>query len=257
MSNNSPTCCVGESIQSPIFKKEENLNFKLNLYPSGEKEAPNNLSLYLYIKHESQEKVLAKRKFSLLGKNGDVVYEVPWSSTREYSTFNSGWGSYNCFGNSTDKCCTTQETSNNNKFSLVDDIFSLWQTGLYSDAILLTKNCDTNPMVIEINGLTYEVMCEILNYIYSGKVENLESNTLELLAAANRFDLNGLKLMCENNFLHGLNISNASSLLLTADDHDASTLKIKVMEYIALNVAQVTETAGYEKLKATRPDLIV
>ncbi|XP_023246467.1 speckle-type POZ protein-like [Copidosoma floridanum] len=100
-------------------------------------------------------------------------------------------------------------------------------------------------------------MCEILNYIYSGKVENLESNTLELLAAANRFDLNGLKLMCENNFLHGLNISNASSLLLTADDHDASTLKIKVMEYIALNVAQVTETAGYKKLKATRPDLIV
>lgn len=108
---------------------------------------------------------------------------------------------------------------------------------------------------VKITDVDYEVLHELLKFIYTGKVENLEIMADELLAAADKYDLQRLKVLCEKELCENLSIENAAEILQLANFHGADQLKTQTIDFINAN-PDVMDTIGWKKLKETFPLII-
>lgn len=99
--------------------------------------------------------------------------------------------------------------------------------------------------VVKILDVHDEVLKELLRFVYTGRVANVEDATCEMLIAAERFALDDLKAMCEKNLARRLSVENAANMLVLADRHKASELKAKAIRFINENAMDVIQSGGY------------
>ena len=95
-----------------------------------------------------------------------------------------------------------------------------------------------------------DVFEELLHYIYTGKIENLDTNAEGLFAAADKYGIDQLKSLCELELVGQLNATNALQRLVLADLHGASHLKCKATELINSQISEVTKTPKCKSLIA-------
>ena len=81
----------------------------------------------------------------------------------------------------------------------------------------------SNTLIIE--DIEPIVFAEVLRFLYTDEVINLEDRTSDLLAAADKYMLDLLKLKCEAHLDKKITVENCSKLLLLADLHSAERLK--------------------------------
>jgi hypothetical protein len=84
-------------------------------------------------------------------------------------------------------------------------------------------------------------MQELLLFMYSGRVQNLAHMALDLLAAADRFQLPGLKEMADQVLRLNLGTDSVCRILVFADMHNARELKQDAIRFIAQNSSQVIQ----------------
>ncbi|XP_065219682.1 speckle-type POZ protein-like [Planococcus citri] len=99
------------------------------------------------------------------------------------------------------------------------------------DAEWIEKKLDS----VELKQVDEIVFEEILRYIYAGKSEKLETMVAQLLEAADMFDLDELKLVCEQELMKSLSTETAVDVLILADRYDAKNLKTRAINYIKVN----------------------
>ncbi|XP_058805412.1 speckle-type POZ protein-like [Phymastichus coffea] len=110
--------------------------------------------------------------------------------------------------------------------------------------------------VIEINNYDQKIVKEMLRYIYTGKVENLNKLAKDILPAANEYVLEGLKNMCENIISKNLNLDNVVEMLTIAASYNAQNLKKEAIDFIISNGEAITSTESFKSLAASQPLLI-
>ena len=110
---------------------------------------------------------------------------------------------------------------------------------------------------VTIVDIDSKVFREILRYIYTGKVKNLEEVAFDLLTAADKYDLRKLKILCEM-FIYNATLTkdNVMDLLILADVQRSGHLKTKAIEFINANAIDVMETEGYKALVNSHPHLL-
>ncbi|XP_044739264.1 speckle-type POZ protein-like [Chrysoperla carnea] len=108
---------------------------------------------------------------------------------------------------------------------------------------------------VNITDIEYDILHELLKFIYTGKVDNLQTMASELLAAADKYALERLKILCEKELCRNLSIENAAETLIFADLHGANQLKAQAINFINNN-PKVAATVGWKKLKETYSHLI-
>ncbi|XP_033221404.1 leucine-zipper-like transcriptional regulator 1 homolog [Belonocnema kinseyi] len=93
---------------------------------------------------------------------------------------------------------------------------------------------------VEIKDMSADVFEELLRHMYTGKVENLQNLGLEILKAADKYDLDHLKNVCEEFINKRLTHENVVNIVKIADTHNANFLKeqciyftVKEMVYLA------------------------
>uniref|UniRef100_A0A914ZMV5 BTB domain-containing protein n=1 Tax=Parascaris univalens TaxID=6257 RepID=A0A914ZMV5_PARUN len=109
---------------------------------------------------------------------------------------------------------------------------------------------------VNFPDIDYEVMQELLLYMYSGRSPNLSNMALDLLAAADRFQLPGLKDMADQVLRSGLAVESACRYLVFADMHNARELKADAIKFIAQNSASVITTDGWAEMVKQQPSLV-
>ncbi|XP_065202413.1 speckle-type POZ protein-like [Planococcus citri] len=111
---------------------------------------------------------------------------------------------------------------------------------------------------IQVNDINEVVFLEILRFIYTGKVENLDSLASELLPVADRYDLRKLKIICENALIGKLSAKTAASILILADMCDAKDLKNQTVEFIKSHSEDVVKNTNLDHKKEliSRPYLL-
>ena len=85
---------------------------------------------------------------------------------------------------------------------------------------------------VEISDVDHEVFREMLRFIYTGKASNLERMADDLLAAADKYALERLKVMCEEALCTNLSTENSAEVLILADLHSADQLKAQAIDFI-------------------------
>lgn len=89
---------------------------------------------------------------------------------------------------------------------------------------------ENRPNVILINDLPFEVVQELITFMYSGKVDMV---SLELLAAAERYEIKGLKRICSGSIIKKLSVSTAIDTLITAHVNKCTELEAAAVKFVA------------------------
>lgn len=93
--------------------------------------------------------------------------------------------------------------------------------------------------VFEVKDVSYLTMKEMLRFIYTGEVKNLDLIAKNLLELANRFLIEDLKNLCEKELFKSLSIHNVQELFLFASDNKAFKLKEECLKFVKNNMDQI------------------
>ncbi|KAL7286619.1 hypothetical protein TKK_0019117 [Trichogramma kaykai] len=95
-----------------------------------------------------------------------------------------------------------------------------------------------------INDIGYEALVQMLRYVYAAGIrDGVETSLMcELLEAADKYDIEGLRLECERILCENLTVENAIDLFSTALKHNADSLKVRARKFIGFHRKKIIES---------------
>ena len=112
---------------------------------------------------------------------------------------------------------------------------------------------------VHIPDVRKEVFLEVLKFIYTGNVSSensLKEHAREILAAANKYELDLLKKLCEAQLVSALDASNCLDLLVLGDLHEAEKLKMVALDFVSMNFPSLVQQDIYKDFIRQYPDLV-
>ncbi|XP_059120848.1 speckle-type POZ protein-like [Peromyscus eremicus] len=109
---------------------------------------------------------------------------------------------------------------------------------------------------VEITDLEPQVFKSMMDFIYTGTAPDLDSMADTLLAAADRYGLERLKVMCEDALFRDLSVENAAYTVFLADLHNSGQLKTQALDFITAHASEVSETSGWKAMVGSYPHLV-
>ncbi|CAN6200833.1 unnamed protein product [Urochloa humidicola] len=124
-----------------------------------------------------------------------------------------------------------------------------------------TNGGSSHSQCVQVNGVEPAVFKAMLRFIYTDvydEARGMAGGTMprQLLAAADRYGLDRLKLICERKLSGGINVDTVATTLALAERHSCSLLKAKCIEFIIGSPERldaVLATEGYKHLAASCP----
>lgn len=111
---------------------------------------------------------------------------------------------------------------------------------------------------VDIKELDGETMALLLSYIYTGQVQDFSNvSVVDLFKAADRYRLDHLKHLCEEELVTRVEASNAADILSLAHKYNAQPLKSFALSMISRNVEEVMRTPGWKELVLSDQGLLV
>ena len=108
---------------------------------------------------------------------------------------------------------------------------------------------------VNIEDLSSDAVKSLLQFVYTDKVSNINKMALELLPAANKYDISRLKTLCEETVLSNLQVDNAADIFCLAHLYNADQLRSTAKKYIVRRIYDVKKTGGWQKLRTEWPQL--
>ncbi|KAI6674713.1 hypothetical protein NL676_002619 [Syzygium grande] len=129
---------------------------------------------------------------------------------------------------------------------------------------------DQNTKLIRVEDMEPSVFKALLHFIYFDSLPDLQeltgldskwASTLmsqHLLAAADRYGLDRLRLLCEANLCQDVAINTVATTLALAEQHHCFQLKAVCLRFVAMpeNLRAVMQTDGFEYLKESCPSVL-
>uniref|UniRef100_A0A8I5YNY9 Speckle type BTB/POZ protein like n=1 Tax=Pongo abelii TaxID=9601 RepID=A0A8I5YNY9_PONAB len=282
---------MGEVLKSSTFSSgpSDKMKWCLRVNPKGlDDESKDYLSLYLLLVSCPKSEVRAKFKFSLLNAKREETKAM--ESQRAYR-FVQGkdWGfkkfirrdflldeangllpddkltlfcevsvvqdSVNISGH------TNTNTLKVPECRLAEDLGNLWENTRFTDCSFFVRGQEFKAHKsvlnrVEINDLDPEVFKEMMRFIYTGRAPNLDKMADNLLAAADKYALERLKVMCEEALCSNLSVENVADTLVLADLHSAEQLKAQAIDFINSQATDIMETSGWKSMIQSHPHLV-
>ncbi|GBN68516.1 Speckle-type POZ protein [Araneus ventricosus] len=166
--------------------------------------------------------------------------------------------------------------------SALDDLKEIYSDQFFTDVELKTKTksfpahkillCARSPVFkammtndmkekksnsIQVDDLEDDIVQQLLLFLYSDSLENLQwQSAIKLYYAADKYAVEKLKMICSAFLVDNVTPSFVSELLLLADAHNDSNLKIAVEDFILQHEKQVYGSDEWESLIETNPKLV-
>uniref|UniRef100_I1QFC1 BTB domain-containing protein n=2 Tax=Oryza glaberrima TaxID=4538 RepID=I1QFC1_ORYGL len=132
----------------------------------------------------------------------------------------------------------------------------------------MKKSTDANAGRVAIDGVEPAVFRALLHFIYTdttAAMDDLDDDDdkaqmiMHLLEAADRYDVERLKLICELMLCKSIAVDTVAATLAMADQHHCQKLKEACIEFLATSkkMEGIMESQGYEKMKLSCPSFMV
>ena len=125
-------------------------------------------------------------------------------------------------------------------------------------AMIQADMIESRSQKVIIRDIEKSVFYEMLRFIYTGKVssgESFKNQAREVLIAADKYQLDLLKNLCEAQLVSTLHATNCLELLVFGDLHQAAILKMAALDSVLMNMASLIKTDVYEDLHKQHPEL--
>lgn len=113
--------------------------------------------------------------------------------------------------------------------------------------------------IVEITDVEPEIMAEVLRFIYAGKVKDIKKFTADLLVVADIYQIEALKLMCEEVFIEKLSPDNVAEILELVDQYEScQRLRKCVLQFLSGNAKEIAGLKNYSTImKSLSPSLLI
>nr|AAD27629.1 hypothetical protein [Oryza sativa Indica Group] len=126
------------------------------------------------------------------------------------------------------------------------------------------KEEDTESHVVAIRDMDARAFKAMLHFIYTDSLPNVDDGgeaaamAQHLLAAADRYDIERLKLICEDKLSGGVDATTAATTLALAEQHGCCRLKEACLRFMAspANLKAAMASDGFEHLARSCPSLL-
>lgn len=125
----------------------------------------------------------------------------------------------------------------------------------YFHNMLTGEYMESRASAITIPDVKYNTFVLLMEYLYTDDVAISIDTAMELFQVADRFGIDRLKTLCEQEMLRAIDIDTAAHILFTADEHHAENLRERCMNFILLHFDEVSRTGGFEEMGRTNVDL--
>uniref|UniRef100_A0A8L8JXA0 Speckle-type POZ protein n=1 Tax=Heligmosomoides polygyrus TaxID=6339 RepID=A0A8L8JXA0_HELPZ len=109
---------------------------------------------------------------------------------------------------------------------------------------------------VAIDDVEPDVLREMLCFMYTGSSPCVDQMAQHLIAAADKYHLDRLKVMCEQALCAALTAENACVTLVLADLYSAEQLRTHAINYINVNATEVMNSEGWKDLVKEHPTLL-
>ena len=111
---------------------------------------------------------------------------------------------------------------------------------------------------VVIEDLGENTVNEMINYMYSGNLEmNLNDQAIDLLTAADKYDLKELKERCESHLCQVIDIANVCDILIVAYLHNSKSLLDVAFQFVYDNGDDVLKKTGFKEKLKLYPDILM
>merc|ERR1719334_1222831 len=115
---------------------------------------------------------------------------------------------------------------------------------------------ETKNNEVIIKDIDAEVMEELLRFIYTNKVNDVAKIARPLLAAADKYALESLKVVCESTLIGQMTVEDVASILVLSDLHRCNHLKEAALSTIRRIPDKIVQTTGWSELVQSYPSLV-
>jgi len=106
---------------------------------------------------------------------------------------------------------------------------------------------------IEIENIKLAVCEDLLRYVYCGEAPNINSHAEELFSAANLYQLEELKKLCELKLSSSVDVDHCINLLILGELHQAPILKDAALDFVSKNLQRISD---WEPSLVSHPNLM-
>lgn len=121
-------------------------------------------------------------------------------------------------------------------------------------ALYREGNTNCNGMLLK--DVHPDTFTEIIRFVYTGKVLNIKNVVFDLLVAAHKYEINKLKVICDDTLRNQLCPQIAAITLVHAENCGLDRLKNETIDVILNNTDEVKYTAGWTVLQTEHPQLM-
>ncbi|KAJ8672882.1 hypothetical protein QAD02_004143 [Eretmocerus hayati] len=123
-------------------------------------------------------------------------------------------------------------------------------------AMFENKMQETLLNEVDIPDISFDVMQKLVTYIYTDKVENIEDTAEDLLAAAEKYQVEGLKYFCSEFLISKIKLENVIATSILGDLYHANYLKEQSLNFIIQQIENLEKMEGFHDLAASHPLLL-
>lgn len=127
----------------------------------------------------------------------------------------------------------------------------------YFSAMFGSEMKEKRENEVKIKDVSHEVMQEVLRFIYTGRANNLEILKADLFIAADEYNIEGLKTLCEDALIRDLRVENALDLLVFADQYNSGSIKEAAMKFFNVHRKQIVSLKGTKAVTDALPASIL
>uniref|UniRef100_A0A0N5B4K8 BTB domain-containing protein n=1 Tax=Strongyloides papillosus TaxID=174720 RepID=A0A0N5B4K8_STREA len=121
---------------------------------------------------------------------------------------------------------------------------------------LKRKRVEPESNIVEMNDFRLGVVKDMVNYLYTGKSPRIDEIATEMLEIAEKYKLEGLKMIATESLLRSLNVENVCEYLEKSELYSAEVLKEFCVRYIYLNAEEVVKYEKWRKIVNFYPLLL-
>ena len=119
---------------------------------------------------------------------------------------------------------------------------------------------EKNSNIVTIKGIKPDVFKELLTFIYTGEAPKINYLTMgfQLLAAADKYDLERLKIICEVEIIRKLklNLDYVCRILVAADRYNARLIKTECLNMIVDKATEIMDLPQWKRIEKDHPHLV-
>ncbi|XP_047080333.1 BTB/POZ and MATH domain-containing protein 1-like [Lolium rigidum] len=119
-------------------------------------------------------------------------------------------------------------------------------------------------IVVRVEDMEVEVFKALLHFAYTGSLPEMQKEDEDvtyqhLLVAADRYNMERLKLICEGKLCEYIDVGTVATILALADQHHCEGLKKACFDFIGSppNLKAVVTTDGFKHLSKSCPSLMI